>query len=121
MDTYQRISRPDVDAYDILADGRRRHTINILREAETPLSLADVTMAIAKREGTETADEDKMTFADRIRLSLYHHHVPKMEDADVVEFNDARRTVELAETEERRMVESVNRSVESDDPAILLH
>ena len=82
--------------YALLAEPRRRHTLRALSDTDSPLALADVAAEISAHEqptATETPDWDNIK---RIYVALYHCHIPKLEDAGLVEFNMARRTVALA-------------------------
>lgn len=84
--------------YELLTEPRRRHTLRALRDTDSPLALADVAAEISAHEqptATETPDWDNIK---RIYVALYHCHVPKLEDAGLVEFDMTRRTVALADS-----------------------
>lgn len=62
------------------------------------MALADVVAEIAAHgqpTGTEELNWDNIK---RIYTTLYHWHVPKLEDLRLVEFNMTRRTVALADS-----------------------
>lgn len=82
--------------YDALANARRRQALRVLCESDAPLALADLAREVAAREesGTEASDEA----IERVQISLYHVHLPKLEESGVVEFDPSQRTVSLAET-----------------------
>lgn len=62
------------------------------------MALADVAAELAAREQPTTTAEPDWDNIKRIYIALYHCHVPKLEDAGLVEFNMARRTVALADS-----------------------
>lgn len=93
-------SRGDDDRLpeEVLAHSRRRHTLRILSEAGSSMALADVAAEIASHEQPTPADEPDWELIKRIYISLYHWHVPKLDDHKLVEFSMARRTVTLADS-----------------------
>lgn len=81
---------------EALADESRRHVLASLCEADGPVTLTElaVDLADAEREpATVAADEDPVR---RREIALYHRHAPKLDEAGLVEFDAARRTVTLA-------------------------
>ena len=83
------------DLFDALAHERRRHLLDVLDEAGAALSLSDLARSVARQERASPRPVDDGT-VKRVRLSLYHWHVPKLEDAGLVEFDPDARTVGLA-------------------------
>jgi len=81
--------------YDCLARARRRCILRCLNDAEKPLALADLAAEVANRE-SQRSDVDPETVKD-VYLSLYHVHIPKLADADLVQYDKDRRTVGLSE------------------------
>lgn len=82
--------------YEMLADARRRQTLQVLCEADEPLALEDLAREVAAREGSDTgASEEEI---ERVLISLYHIHVPKLEANGIVEFDSSQRTVALSES-----------------------
>ena len=80
-------------ALEALTNERRRHLVSILLEHDEPMAMADLSKEIAKRE---CCDEDPPLLDDHakeIYLMLYHLHVPKLADLDVLAYNDDRLTV----------------------------
>lgn len=67
------------DPHTLLANRHRRATVRYFRDASTEVaSLDDIADAISDHGG-----------ADQARLQLHHYALPRLEDADVVEY-DAR-------------------------------
>lgn len=80
-----------------LAAERRRHVLAALADSETALSLADLATEVARRETDAEASDGVDGNADRVRVSLYHCHVPILTAADLVDYDDEAKRVALAE------------------------
>lgn len=76
----------------LLSDERRRRVVSCLREASAPVSVADLARRIARRE-SDGSDPSPPDGVDAVHVSLYHCHVPKLADLDVVELDRERNTV----------------------------
>lgn len=89
--------------FDVLGDQRRRAVLRYLDDHEDPVSLSD----LADHLVLEDQAEDRGTLAScgdallgkrrRVQISLRHSHVPKLADADAVEFDYETNTVSLCE------------------------
>ncbi|MHB9288343.1 hypothetical protein ACKVMT_15040 [Halobacteriales archaeon Cl-PHB] len=65
--------------YRVLADDRRRATIEVLAERAEPMDLVDLAATVRSRDdGGETTDQ-------RIEASLHHRHLPLLDDLGLVE------------------------------------
>lgn len=73
------------DRYRLLSDERRRVTLDVLANRSTPIDLWDVAFDVASRE-QDVADPDERT-VERVAVSLHHHHLPKMTDFGVIEYD----------------------------------
>lgn len=62
------------------------------------MALADVAADIASHEQPTSADEPDWELIERIYISLFHWHIPKLDDHGLVEFSMARRTVSIADS-----------------------
>lgn len=91
---------------ELLGDRRRRAVLQYLddRADDAPVPVADladhVTLA---EEGQETGPiascgDALLGIRRRVRISLRHHHVPKLADAGAVDFDLEANTVTLRET-----------------------
>lgn len=77
------------DIFVLLAKRHRRQLLEILRESDTPLQTAELADRIADRDlETPTADDRAS-----VRVALYHHHLPRLEDADVVVYDETEETI----------------------------
>ncbi|ELZ97950.1 hypothetical protein C440_01843 [Haloferax mucosum ATCC BAA-1512] len=83
------------ELFRILSNSRRRQILYFLHRAGEALSLKELAAMVAAREN-ETAVED-VTDEERQRvyISLYQTHLPKLEGADLVNYDEEERTVEL--------------------------
>lgn len=78
----------------VLAGRMRRDVIDSLQDADVPLSLADLAVALA-REDVDT-EEEAWTRAECYWIKLFHNHVPTLEEAGLVEYDRDRRTISLS-------------------------
>lgn len=91
------VDSPSLDGlFGVLADSRRRHLLCELAERKRSMTLSELAEAVATREHDCPATDVHESSIDRIRITLYHSHVPKLADAGVIEYAPADRTVSLA-------------------------
>ena len=93
------MDRKEIDrVFHALADARRRCVVNLLHDHGS-ISLPDLADEVVSREeGTRLPDVS----ADAVRdayLSLYHRHLPRLEAADVAEYDQERDVVRWLDTE----------------------
>jgi len=101
VDTVSTNADADVDAlYHVLSASRRRFVLRLLGDHSTPMALADVADELAAWERDADLTEVPAADVKSVYMSLYHVHVPKMEDAGVVEYGQQRDAVALAENAE---------------------
>lgn len=83
----------DDEVFDALAHRRRRYLLWRLLVDDGPRSLEALARTLAAREsGVPEADVDGED-VEYVYASLYHAHVPKLADLDVVEFDRRRETL----------------------------
>lgn len=87
-----------------LADEQRRHVLGILEAAETPLALADIAIELAQRETGEAESDSMFETARQIRLRLHHGHLPKLAEADLIDYDIEKGLVALPDDAERTTV-----------------
>lgn len=80
-----------MDAYEAIADEDRRHIISTLLDSELLATVDELTDAI----GAATTDSESL------RLKLYHQHLPKLEDAGLIEYDWRSGDVVLSEDPEQ--------------------
>ncbi len=86
-------------AFDALAHPRRRYLLYTLRTdgTRTLWGLAKRIAAWEEDIPEETVDAGR---TERVYVSLYHNHVPKLVDDGIVAFSDADETIEPASNAE---------------------
>ncbi|MBV0902850.1 DUF7344 domain-containing protein [Haloarcula salina] len=86
--------------HDLLAAGRRRYTLYCLYMYANPIRLSDVAGQIVEWEYDAPADE-RLDERLAIYTSLYHIHVPKLAEADVVAYDRSDELIELGPNAEQ--------------------
>lgn len=82
--------------YGVLADERRRRVVSVLARGSTPVDIETVARSVATR-GTDGGKRDEGR-VERVRASLYHRHLPKLDDEGILEFDpDDRLVVDVAD------------------------
>ena len=84
------------EATGLLANSRRRHAIERLRHVDGSIGLADLADEVATVEHGTVISEIPAEEVKRVYLDLYHSHVPKLAEADVVEYGQETDLVELS-------------------------
>lgn len=78
-------------AFELLSVERRRNVLYCLRERSEPMSLSALADAIVDEEAASRADH-----RERVVISLGQVHLPKLADADVVDYSPTDRRIEYA-------------------------
>ena len=79
---------------DVLAKRRRRYAIYCLHTFETPMAVADVTDEIVRIE-MDTEPTAVPEVRKQIYTDLYHKHLPKLAEADIITFDTEENLVDL--------------------------
>jgi hypothetical protein len=90
------------ERHRLLADDRRRAALACLASRTEPVDLADLTLAVTKRE-TEASPvpEDRL---ERVAVSLHHNHLPQMSDLGVLDYDAESGEVETLRTDPDALV-----------------
>lgn len=83
--------------FEIVKNERRRLILSYLRDAEDTVALGTLAEHIAAYENDVTVAELNAQQRKRVYIGLYQFHLPKMADANVVDFNQDRGVVRLGE------------------------
>lgn len=86
----------EIDIHGVLSNERRRMTLQILGEAGEPLSARELSERIAELE-TEQSPPPR-NIRQSAYVSLLQTHLPKLDELDIVEYDDATKTVRLSST-----------------------
>jgi hypothetical protein len=96
-------SEADVDGnvFDLLANERRRHVLSCLRAVDGSLSMAELAETVAAAESDRPASAVTSEQVDRVQLTLYHVHVPKLAAAGVACYDENQDAVSLPNASDR--------------------
>lgn len=78
--------------FRVLADNRRRYVLYCFEETDqTVVSLTDLAEQLVtwERQWDDTTDRSESKHRKRIRIALHHDHLPRLADANLIEY-DAR-------------------------------
>jgi hypothetical protein len=81
--------------FGLLSARRRRDVLTYLAHNGPETTLSDLAERIAARENDTTVRLISSKQRKRVYVALYQCHLPKLDDADVVDFENSRGTVEL--------------------------
>jgi hypothetical protein len=84
---------PD-DAFHVLRNPRRRLLVRLLADAAAPVEMRELAERVAARENETTVEAIDSDQRQRAYVSLYQTHLPKMDELDVVDYDQDRGTVE---------------------------
>lgn len=84
--------------FDLLRNQRRRFVLQYLEDHTGVVRLGDLADALAQWEEKDEGEAD--TYIDhrdrkRAYVALYQTHLPKLDEADVIKYNQPRGTIEL--------------------------
>lgn len=83
------------DFFRILSNFRRRYVIYYLKEVDREVSLRELATQIAARENEVSPESITDEERQRVYISLYQTHLPKLEEHDIVDYDEDRRMVRL--------------------------
>ena len=81
--------------FEVLKNRRRRDVIRYLKDQGERTSLSDLAEHVAALENDTTTQALTSSQRKRVYVGLYQCHLPKMDDMDIVNFNQDRGYVEL--------------------------
>jgi hypothetical protein len=81
--------------FEVLKNERRRFVLRHFDENEGPVALGDLAEHVAARENDKPVRELSSGERKRVYVGLYQCHLPKMDDAGIVDFNRNRGRIEL--------------------------
>lgn len=78
--------------YDLLSHQYRRFVLAALVRRDEPTTVATLAEEIAEERGGK-ADTTEVDTQSAIRIQLYHVHLPKLAEADLIEFDPSTKMV----------------------------
>ncbi|ESP86889.1 DUF7344 domain-containing protein [Candidatus Halobonum tyrrellensis] len=91
------------DIHSLLKNQRRRYVLEYLRDNDEPVRLRDVAEQIAAWENDKELKTITSSERKRAYVGLYQCHLPKMDDADVVSFDQNRGDIEIGPNADQLM------------------
>lgn len=83
--------------FEVLKSPRRRYALYYLKQAGGRAELSEITDQVAAWENEIPPAQLASEQRKRVYISLYQTHMPKLDDAGIVEYDQSRGVVELAE------------------------
>ncbi|WP_318569459.1 DUF7344 domain-containing protein [Salinigranum marinum] len=102
---------PD-DVFHLLQNQRRRRVLRCLRGVEGTVSMSDLTEQVAAWEHGTTVEALTSTQRQRVYIALYQRHLPKLDDMDVLDYNQSRGFV-TPRVRAERIVDYLDMATES--------
>ena len=87
-------SRSCTDLFAALSNRRRQRVVRAVSTRGT-LSVSRLAALVGASERSTPVEDLSAEFVERIRLSLVHAHLPKLEDVDVVVYDPASLEVDV--------------------------
>lgn len=97
MDDYNPQSLSTVDAFDAVASELRQAVLNALLSADCAGTNVESLTQVVADELTTTENTTTTDSPETLKLRLVHHHLPRLDDDDLVEFNHEACTVECGD------------------------
>ncbi|WP_255197192.1 DUF7344 domain-containing protein [Halorarius litoreus] len=98
------------EVFTILSNARRRHVVELLVEHDGEMTFRELTDAVAKRESEGPVGYDARK---RVYVSLRQSHLPRLADADVIEYDRDRGAIEAT-----TLLDTVRRPLEAVTPML---
>jgi len=89
------------EIFGILSNGRRRYVLSLLKQADGPVHINELTKNVAAWENDIEVDELTDQQAKRVYVSLYQSHLPKLESLGIVEYTEDDNLVALTDEADR--------------------
>ena len=82
--------------FDVLKNQRRRYALHYMRHADDSVQLSELAEQVAAWENDIEVEAISAAERKRVYTALYQSHLPKLDDAGIVEYNQNRGIVELS-------------------------
>ena len=90
--------------FELLKNRRRREVLTYLLEAEGTVTLGELAEQIAAWENDTTVNALSSDQRKRVYVALYQTHLPKMDDAGIIEYDQDRGLIELSDNADLLMM-----------------
>ena len=92
------------EVFDILSNDRRRHALHYLLASDEGTDIGELSEQIAAWENDESLEQVTSDERRRVYVSLHQTHLPRMDDAGILQYENSRDTIELTERGESLQV-----------------
>ena len=82
------------EVYGALANERRRQVLTVLTQEPMAIGVRDLARRIALQESSGTTGSVTEETITQVQVSLYHLHLPKLADLDLISYDAEQETVE---------------------------
>ncbi|MFC3958320.1 DUF7344 domain-containing protein [Halovivax cerinus] len=83
--------------FELLKNRRRREVLSYLLDCEGTVTLSELAEQIAAWENDTTVDQLNSDQRKRVYVALYQTHLPKMDDAGIIEYDQDRGLIDLSD------------------------
>ncbi|ELY84835.1 DUF7344 domain-containing protein [Natrialba taiwanensis] len=90
--------------FELLKNRRRREVLTYLLEADETVTLGELAEQIAAWENDTSVNALSSDQRKRVYVALYQTHLPKMDDAGIVEYDQDRGLISLADNADLLMM-----------------
>lgn len=101
-DEDERLSKDVI--FELLKNRRRREVLAYLLEADETVTLGELAEQIAAWENDTSVNALNSDQRKRVYVALYQTHLPKMDDAGIVEYDQDRGLISLADNADLLMM-----------------
>lgn len=85
------------EAFDILSNDRRRHALHYLLSHDEGTEIGELSRQVAAWENGESLDQVTAEERRRVYVSLHQTHLPRMDEAGILQYENSRDTIALTE------------------------
>ena len=90
--------------FELLKNRRRREVLTYLLESEGTVTLGELAEQIAAWENDTTVNALSSDQRKRVYVALYQTHLPKMDDAGIIDYDQDRGLIELSDNADLLMM-----------------
>ena len=100
------------EVFDLLRQARRRYLLDAL-EGSGGASVEDLVESVVERESAARGLGPGVDRHDQVRLTMFHNHLPKLEEAGVVECDYADGSVAVEDSEKLELLNQLRSVVDA--------
>jgi hypothetical protein len=82
------------EMYRSLVNERRRIVLCVLTRTSESITVDELTEAVTRQERPDDAEQPQTELKQRVRISLYHNHLPTLADRGLIKFDPDEMLVE---------------------------